>query len=162
MNTSPRPDAVDPDEAENTARAIAEWGVGYVVLTSVDRDDLPDGGASHFAHAVRRIKELNPSILVECLTPDFKGENEHIATLARSGLDVFAHNVETVPRLQRIVRDPRANYAQSLHVLRQAKRSTQAGEGRETLPGAASARGVYTKTSLMLGLGESVDEVKAW
>ena len=81
-------------------QAIAEWGVGYVVLTSVDRDDLPDGGAEHFARTVRTLKTLRPATLVECLTPDFRGDLGAVRNLAGSGLDVYAHNVETVDRLQ--------------------------------------------------------------
>ncbi len=80
------------------ARAVAEWGVGYVVLTSVDRDDMPDGGADHFARTVRTLKALRPDILVECLTPDFRGDLGAVKHLASSGLDVYAHNVETVER----------------------------------------------------------------
>jgi lipoic acid synthetase len=82
------------------AQAIAEWGVGYIVLTSVDRDDIPDGGAEHFARTVRTLKALRPDILVECLTPDFRGDLAAVRHLAGSGLDVYAHNVETVDRLQ--------------------------------------------------------------
>ena len=143
VNTSQAPPPVDENEAENTAEAIAQWGVGYVVLTSVDRDDLEDGGSSHFAKTVMRIKELKPSMLVECLTPDFRGDMDAVKKLARSGLDVYAHNIETVERLQRRVRDPRANYKQSMDVLVSAKEC-----------------GVYTKSSIMLGLGETVEEVK--
>jgi len=145
VNTARTPAAADPDEPENTARAIAAWGLGYVVLTSVDRDDMPDGGAEHFARTVRTLKALKPGLLVECLTPDFRGDLAAVAHLAGSGLDVFAHNVETVRRLQARVRDPRAGYEQSLAVLRAAK------EGRE---------GMVTKSSLMLGLGEREEEVK--
>ena len=79
---------------------MASWGVGYIVLTSVDRDDMLDGGAEHFAKTVRTLKELKPSILVECLTPDFRGDEDAVRHLARSGLDVYAHNLETVERLQ--------------------------------------------------------------
>ncbi|GIL68138.1 hypothetical protein Vafri_21410 [Volvox africanus] len=142
VNTARTPPPADPDEPANTAAAVASWGVGYVVLTSVDRDDMPDGGAEHFASTVRTLKELRPSILVECLTPDFRGDLEAVRHLARSGLDVYAHNVETVERLQRRVRDPRAGYMQTLAVLRAAKEC-----------------GVYTKSSIMLGLGEADDEV---
>uniref|UniRef100_A0A7S3R706 Lipoyl synthase, mitochondrial n=1 Tax=Dunaliella tertiolecta TaxID=3047 RepID=A0A7S3R706_DUNTE len=106
------------------------------------RDDLPDGGAEHFAKTVRIMKELKPSILVECLTSDFQGDMAAVRHLARSGLDVFAHNIETVASLQRRVRDPRANYRQSLEVLKTAKEC-----------------GVYTKSSIMLGLGETDDEI---
>ena len=81
-------------------QAIAEWGVGYIVLTSVDRDDMPDGGSEHFARTVRTLKQLKPSTLVECLTPDFRGDAAAVRNLASSGLDVFAHNIETVASLQ--------------------------------------------------------------
>jgi lipoate synthase len=195
---------------------VASWNVGYIVLTSVDRDDLPDGGASHFARTVQLIKAKKPSMLVECLTPDFQGDLTAVQMLARSGLDVYAHNIETVESLQvcisaiapamtacyitfcrdtakngakrrwccatepvwqctppshlarvagdggahrgprqppkscarnaaqRRVRDARASYAQSLAVLRAAKEA-----------------GVYTKSSVMLGLGEREHEVAA-
>jgi len=114
------------------------------VLTSVDRDDVPDQGASHFAATVRGLKRRAPSLLVECLTPDFRGEMNLVDEIATSGLDVYAHNVETVERLQRRVRDHRAGYSQSLQVLARAK---------------ATAPGLVTKTSLMLGLGETHDEI---
>jgi lipoic acid synthetase len=142
VNTSQAPPPLDPAEPANTAAAVADWGVGYVVLTSVDRDDLPDGGAGHFAATVRALKAARPELLVECLTPDFRGDLAAVRALASSGLDVFAHNLETVARLQPRVRDPRAGYFQSLDVLRAAK-----------------ACGVYTKSSLMLGLGETDDEI---
>lgn len=119
--------------------------MGYVVLTSVDRDDMPDGGADHFARTVKTLKALRPDILVECLTPDFRGDLAAVRHLARSGLDVFAHNVETVPRLQAAVRDRRANWEQSLAVLRAGK----------------AAGAAVTKTSIMLGCGETPDEVVA-
>lgn len=143
VNTARTPPPADPLEPEHTAQAVASWGVGYIVLTSVDRDDMPDGGAEHFARTVRTLKALKPSILVECLTPDFQGDMTAVAHLAGSGLDVFAHNIETVERLQRSVRDSRANYLQSLAVLRHAKETA----------------GVYTKSSIMLGLGETDDEI---
>ncbi|KAI8469480.1 MAG: hypothetical protein J3K34DRAFT_423738 [Monoraphidium minutum] len=143
VKTARAPPPPDPMEPANTAAAIASWGVGYVVLTSVDRDDLPDGGAEHYAETVRALKAARPSLLVECLTPDFAGDMAAVAHLASSGLDVFAHNIETVERLQRRVRDARAGYRQSLEVLKAAK----------------AAAGVYTKTSVMLGLGETDDEI---
>jgi lipoyl synthase len=149
VNTAAKPAPLDAHEPENTARAVASWGVGYVVLTSVDRDDLADGGAAHFARTVREMKRLKPSLLVECLTPDFSGDLEAVAELACSGLDVFAHNVETVARLQRRVRDPRANYMQTLTVLREAKRLARERGGQNLI----------TKTSIMLGLGETDDEI---
>ncbi|KAL5992718.1 Lipoyl synthase, chloroplastic [Asimina triloba] len=145
VKTSRNPAPPDPMEPENTARAIASWGVDYIVLTSVDRDDLPDGGSGHFALTVKAMKILKPEILVECLTSDFRGDLEAVTTLVCSGLDVFAHNIETVKRLQRIVRDPRAGYDQSLSVLKHAKLCKE---------------GMITKSSIMLGLGESDDEVK--
>ncbi|DBA80274.1 TPA: Lipoyl synthase, chloroplastic [Trebouxia sp. C0005] len=142
VNTARTPPPPDDMEPENTAHAIAEWGVGYIVLTSVDRDDIPDGGSEHFARTVRTLKQLKPEILVECLTPDFRGDMTAVRHLAQSGLDVFAHNIETVAGLQKRVRDPRAGYFQSLDVLKAAK-----------------ACGVYTKSSIMLGLGETHDEI---
>ncbi|CAM9141452.1 unnamed protein product [Hapterophycus canaliculatus] len=127
-------------------QAISRWGIDYVVLTSVDRDDLDDGGADHFATTVELIKAAKPDMLVECLVSDFRGDFAAVDRLATSGLDVYAHNVETVRRLQPYVRDNRAGYDQSLSVLERAK---VAGE----------AAGVYTKTSLMLGLGETEEEI---
>eukprot|EP00850_Spirogloea_muscicola_P005202 SM000023S07658 [mRNA] locus=s23:741241:743851:+ [translate_table: standard] len=143
--TSPSLAPPDPMEPENTARAIARWGVGYVVLTSVDRDDLPDGGSEHFARTVRTLKAEAPHILVECLVPDFRGDMDAVINVAQSGLDVFAHNIETVARLQRPVRDARANYEQSLAVLKAAKKCKL---------------GMVTKSSIMLGLGEKDEEVR--
>ncbi|KAI3513984.1 hypothetical protein L1887_12280 [Cichorium endivia] len=145
VKTSKNPAPPDPMEPQNTAEAIVSWGVDYIVLTSVDRDDLPDGGSGHFAETVKAMKKSKPEIMVECLTSDFRGDLEAVSMLANSGLDVFAHNIETVKRLQRIVRDPRAGYEQSLSVLKHAK---------------ASKEGMITKTSIMLGLGETDDEVK--
>ncbi|NXQ37258.1 LIAS protein, partial [Alaudala cheleensis] len=101
VKTARNPPPLDPQEPYNTARAIAAWGLDYVVLTSVDRDDMPDGGAEHFAKTVLHLKERNPKILVECLTPDFRGDLKAVEKVALSGLDVYAHNVETVPALQR-------------------------------------------------------------
>ncbi|XP_022138946.1 lipoyl synthase, chloroplastic [Momordica charantia] len=145
VKTSRNPAPPDPMEPINTAKAIASWGVDYIVLTSVDRDDIPDGGSGHFAQTVKAMKELKPEIMVECLTSDFRGDLNAVDTLVHSGLDVFAHNIETVKRLQRIVRDPRAGYDQSLSVLKHAKHSKL---------------GMITKTSIMLGLGETDDELK--
>uniref|UniRef100_A0A4W6BNR1 Lipoyl synthase, mitochondrial n=1 Tax=Lates calcarifer TaxID=8187 RepID=A0A4W6BNR1_LATCA len=128
----------------NTAKAIAAWGLDYVVLTSVDRDDIADGGAEHFAKTVSNLKERKPQILVECLTPDFRGDLAAVEKIALSGLDVYAHNVETVRELQRHVRDPRANFDQSLSVLKHAKKVNPT---------------VLTKTSIMLGLGETDQQI---
>lgn len=146
VKTSRKPPPLDPDEPVNTARAIAAWGLDYVVLTSVDRDDLPDGGAAHIAATVSELKRLRGSqLVVECLSPDFAGSHAGVDTLLRSGVDVFAHNLETVRRLTPAVRDPRAKYDQSLSCLRHAK---------------TTAPGVVTKSSLMLGLGEDDHEVE--
>ncbi|XP_048388644.1 lipoyl synthase, mitochondrial [Stegostoma tigrinum] len=146
VKTSRNPPPLDPDEPFNTANAIAEWNLDYVVLTSVDRDDLPDGGAKHFAATVSRLKERHSKIIVECLTPDFRGDLKAVETVALSGLDVYAHNVETVRELQRTVRDPRARFDQSLSVLKHAK---------EVKPC------LLSKTSIMLGLGETDAQVYA-
>ncbi|XP_004514720.1 lipoyl synthase 1, chloroplastic [Cicer arietinum] len=145
VKTSRNPAPPDPMEPENTAKAIASWGVDYIVITSVDRDDLPDGGSGHFAQTVKAMKNMKPEIMIECLTSDFRGDLKAVETLVHSGLDVFAHNIETVKRLQRIVRDPKAGYQQTLSVLNHAKLSKE---------------GMITKSSIMLGLGESDDEVK--
>jgi lipoic acid synthetase len=119
-----------------------------VVLTSVDRDDLPDGGAAHYAACIRAIKARNPATAVEALTPDFAGNMAAVATVVSAGLEVFAHNLETVRRLTPAVRDARAGYEQSLAVLAHAR------EVGASLPG-----GILTKSSLMLGLGETAEEV---
>jgi lipoic acid synthetase len=131
-------EALDPDEPSNVADAVAEIGLDYVVLTSVDRDDLPDQGATHFARTIEAIKDRAPGVLVEVLVPDFRGDLDLVDRILDAGPDVFAHNVETVERLQWPVRDRRAGYKQSLSVLEHA----------------ADAADAYTKTSLMLGLGE--------
>ncbi|CRH01646.1 lipoyl synthase, putative [Plasmodium relictum] len=144
IKTSPKPLPPDINEPFNTAKAICEWDINYVVLTSVDRDDLPDGGADHFAKTVELIKFSRSDILIECLVSDFQGNVDSIKRLSLSGLDVYAHNIETVKRLQKYVRDKRANYEQSLFVLKKAK---------EINPK------LYTKTSVMLGLGETKEEV---
>jgi lipoic acid synthetase len=133
---------LDPEEPTNVADAVAEIGLDYVVLTSVDRDDLDDQGAEHFAETIREIKRRDPSILVEALTPDFQGEMALVDTVAEAGADVLAHNVETVERLQWPVRDRRAGYEQSLRVLERY------AEGD-----------AYAKTSIMLGVGEYDHEV---
>ena len=135
---------LDPEEPANTARAVELMGLKYVVITSVDRDDLADGGAGHYASVVQEIKKLNPSTAVEALTPDFNGVEAHVELVVDSGLDVFAQNVETVERLTYPVRDPRASYEQTIGVLRHAKQHRA---------------DVLTKTSLMLGLGERDNEI---
>ena len=137
---------LDPDEPIHAARSVRLMGLRYVVLTSVDRDDLADGGAGHYASCIRAIKSLNPHTAVEALTPDFAGQLDAVETVVTSGLEVFAQNLETVRRLTYEVRDPRAGYEQTLSVLEHAKRR---GDG------------ILTKSSLMLGLGESDDEIRA-
>jgi lipoyl synthase len=135
---------LDPQEPAHSARTVQLMRLKYVVLTSVNRDDLADGGAAHFAACVREIKQLNPGTAVEALTPDFQGVLADVQTVVSSGLDVFAQNVETVRRLTHPVRDARAGYQQTLNVLAHAKRVRPE---------------VLTKTSLMLGLGETDEEI---
>ncbi|KAF8475834.1 Lipoic acid synthetase-like protein [Kalaharituber pfeilii] len=144
VKTSRRPPPLDPQEPEKTAEALRRWGLGYVVLTSVDRDDLPDGGAAHFAKTISLIKQKAPEILVEALTGDFAGNLDMVDQVAHSGLDVYAHNVETVEELTPFVRDPRAGFRQSLRVLEHAKRTKPS---------------LITKTSIMLGLGETDSQI---
>jgi len=136
---------LDHDEPMNTAKAVQKMGLKYVVLTSVNRDDLPDGGAQHFANTVKLIKELNPKTAVEALTPDFKGLKSSIDTLVNCGLEVFAQNIETVERLTHQVRDIRAGYQQTLDVLSESKKINP---------------DVLTKTSIIVGLGETDSEIE--
>ncbi len=135
---------LDPQEPLNTARSVELMDLKYIVITSVDRDDLEDGGAAHYAACVKAIKELRPQTAVEALTPDFDGREELVELVVDSGLEVFAQNVETVRRLTHPVRDPRAGYEQTIEVLRHAKKHRPS---------------VLTKTSLMLGLGELESEI---
>src|SRR5688572_21031246 len=135
---------LDEEEPENTARSVELMKLKYIVLTSVNRDDLPDGGAGHYAAAIRAIKRRTPHVAVEALTPDFQGVMQDVETVVDSGLEVFAQNVETVRRLTHPVRDPRASYEQTLAVLAHAKKHRP---------------DVLTKTSLMLGLGETDEEI---
>ncbi|MGQ4880266.1 lipoyl synthase [Billgrantia sp. LNSP4103-1] len=137
---------LDSEEPANTAKSVELMGLRYVVLTSVDRDDLPDGGASHYAECIRAIKSNTPAVVVEALTPDFDGDPAAIERVIDAGLEVFAQNVETVERLTHDVRDPRAGYRKTLDVLAHAKRHRPE---------------VLTKTSLMLGLGETDEEILA-
>src|SRR5215831_4013225 len=135
---------LDPDEPINSARTVELMKLKYVVLTSVDRDDLPDGGASHYAACVRAIRRRNPDTAVEALTPDFQGVLRDVSTVVDSGIEVFAQNIETVRRLTHPVRDPRAGYEQTLRVLAHAK---------------SHSPRILTKSSLMLGLGETDAEI---
>jgi lipoic acid synthetase len=135
---------VDKDEPTRAADAIAELKLNYIVVTSVDRDDLPDGGAEIFAETVCQIKAKSPRTLVEILTPDFRGVMENIRTVVESKPDVFGQNIETVRRLTHVLRDRRAGYDQTLHVLRAVK---------EMDPG------MRTKSSILVGMGETPEEV---
>ena len=144
VNTGNPEGFVDPREPENTGRALAGLDLAYVVVTMVDRDDLLDGGAAHVAQTIRRIKHYAPELLVETLLGDFQGVRRDVETVVKDGApDVFAHNVEVVPRLQRPTRDARCSWERSVDVLKWAK---EAGAG-------------VTKSSLMVGLGETEDEV---
>jgi lipoic acid synthetase len=140
-----KPVLLDPEEPRNVALSVKDLGLQHIVVTSVDRDDLPDGGSEHFAKTVFWIKSLNPGIRVEVLIPDFKGDHRAVETLVRSGIHILNHNVETVPRLYKKVR-PGSVYQRSLDVLKAAK-SIRAE--------------VLTKSGLMLGVGETMDEVMA-
>lgn len=138
-----RPEPPDPSEPYRVALAVRELGLRYVTLTSVTRDDLPDGGASHFARTIRAVKRLSPGTIVEALIPDFGGRASLVRMVVESGADVLAHNIETVRRLTPMVRDPRAGYEKSLRVLRAAKEA-----------------GAVTKSSILVGLGETMEEVE--
>lgn len=137
--------AIDPFEPEKVAYSISQMSLKYVVITSVDRDDLPDQGADHFGRTVETIKKLDPKLIVEILTPDFRGERDCVNRVTDAKPDVFAHNIETVERLTPSVRDPRATYRQSLRVLEMVKERDPER---------------YTKSSIMLGLGETDDEIR--
>jgi lipoic acid synthetase len=136
------PAAFDPHEPRRVAQAVRDMGLKFAVLTSVARDDLPDGGAFVFAESIREIRRLCPGVGVEVLIPDLRGEDEHLDTVFEARPDVLNHNIETVRRLQRLVR-PSASYERSLYVLERA-----------------SKQGLVAKSGLMLGLGETNDEVK--
>lgn len=146
VNTGNPKGWLDAQEPDNVARSVQLMNLRYVVLTSVNRDDLPDGGAAHYAACVQRVKEVNPDTAVEALTPDFLGALDAVETVLDSGVAVFAQNIETVQRLTHPVRDPRAGYEQTLAVLAHAK---------------SYRPEVLSKTSLMLGLGETEDEILA-
>jgi lipoyl synthase len=135
---------LDQLEPESIAFALSQMGLTYVVLTSVDRDDLPDGGASHFAKTIKLVKERNPGILVEVLIPDFQGDLDALRQVVDASPDVIAHNIETTMSLTSRVRDPRAHYWQSLSVLRNVKKLDPH---------------IYSKSSIMVGLGETEEEV---
>jgi lipoic acid synthetase len=136
---------LDDEEPQNSARTVQLMKLKYIVLTSVNRDDLRDGGAAHIANCVRAIKELNPATAIEALVPDFQGMHSSVETVVDSGIEVFAQNIETVERLTHPVRDPRAGYSQTLDVLAHAK---------------THRRNVLTKSSIILGLGEQDGEIQ--
>jgi lipoic acid synthetase len=139
-----RPDPVDAQEPEHLAQAVARIGLKHVVITSVDRDDLPDGGADHYAHVINELRQRQPELTIEILTPDFQRKPAScLETVIRARPDVFNHNIETVPRLYRSVR-PAARYYTSLRLLQRAKELDST---------------MITKSGIMLGLGESRDEV---
>ena len=140
---SGKPDKLDPHEPENVAKSIIKLGLKHVVITSVDRDDLEDGGANHFAECIRRIRKMNAEITVEVLTPDFLGKPGCVEIVAEAFPDVFNHNVETIPRLYASIR-PKARYFNSLHILKIVK---------EKYPN------IFTKSGMMVGLGETKGEV---
>ena len=140
-----RPQPPDPDEPRNIAEAVRKLGLKHAVITSVTRDDLPDGGAGHFAAVVRLLREELPGLIIEVLTPDFKGSEDSLRSVIEAGPHIFNHNLETVPRLYKTVR-PQAIYERSLAVLKKAKYLDA---------------GVYTKSGIMVGLGETEDEVLA-
>jgi lipoyl synthase len=135
---------IDKDEPKKLAQAIKEWNLTYVVITSVDRDDLPDQGAEHFANCIKEIKKQHPNVIVEVLIPDFRGDINCLKTIIAAEPEVIAHNIETVRSLQRQVRDIRANYEQSLEVLKNVK---------------TCSPNTFTKSSIMLGFGENDKEV---
>lgn len=138
----PRP--LDPDEPRRLAEAAAQMGLKYVIVTSVDRDDLPDGGAGHFAQVIRAIRERLPDCVIEVLTPDFKNKPHGAESVTAAAPDVFNHNMETVPRLYPTIR-PGARYFTSLRLLQQVKELQPA---------------VFTKSGLMVGLGETDEEIE--
>jgi len=146
VKTMAKPPPPDPEEPEHLAEALSTLNLRYVVITSVARDDLKDGGAGHFADCVKSIRKRNPELLIETLIPDFRADESAMEMLTDSKPDVISHNIETIERLTPRVRDLRANYAQSLEVLKQAH---EISDGR-----------IITKSGMMVGLGETKDEVK--
>lgn len=136
---------LDVEEPENSAESVKLMGLKYIVFTSVDRDDLDDGGAHHYAECVKAVKRQNPDTNVEVLTPDFNGNLKALEEVLDSGIVVFAQNIETVKRLTHPVRDPRASYETTIKLLEHAKKYRP---------------DILTKTSLMLGLGETDEEIK--
>ena len=147
VKTSKTPSPLNMEEPANVAATVSKWGLDYIVLTTVDRDDLPDQGANHIAKTIRKIKRTSPELLLEALVGDFRGHRDLVQLVAETDLNVYAHNIETVERLNPVVRDRRAGYQQSLSVLEHAK-------------SIGGSRGMLTKSSIMLGLGESDREIE--
>lgn len=139
-----RPEALDPMEPEHVAKAVADLGLKYAVITSVTRDDLPDGGAGHFARCIEEIRKISPATKIEILTPDFKGEKEALDIIIKAHPDVFNHNIETVEAVFKTAR-PQGNYRTSLEVLKYIKENSD----------------IKTKSGLMIGLGETFDQIEA-
>lgn len=145
VKTALKPQPLDPKEPENLVKALNDWELNYIVLTSVDRDDLPDGGATHLAKCIRAVKSAYPSLKVEILIPDFQGKNKDILKIIKAKPDVIAHNIETIRRLTPIIRDRRATYDQSLKVLKVIKQYDMR---------------IFTKSSIMVGFSENPEEVR--
>ncbi len=145
VKTSARPLPLDKNEPKKLADAVSRLKLGYIVITSVNRDDLNDEGSMHFAECIKEIKKAGPKIIVEVLIPDFNGKISLLKNIVDAEPDVIAHNIETVESLQRQIRDPRANYSQSLSVLENVKKLN---------------KNIFTKSSIMLGLGETEEEIK--
>lgn len=139
-----KPQQLDPNEPRHLADAISKLDLDYAVITCVDRDDVPDGGASHFAECISHLRKANPKLLVEILVSDFQGDKTAAQKVIDAAPHVYGHNIETVKRLQKSVRDHRANYEQSLGVLAYVKKV---------------APQMYTKSAIMVGLGETPEEV---
>jgi len=146
VKTTAKPPPLDKDEPKTLAEAIATLDLRYIVITSVTRDDLPDGGASHFAECVREIKKLKPELIVETLIPDLNADRDALSVLVEAKPDVISHNIETVERLTPVIRDRRADYRKSLDVLRSIRE--------------LSSGKIITKSGLMVGFGEKEDEVE--
>ena len=144
VKTAMKPGALDPEEPAHLAASIAEMALDYVVITSVDRDDLPDQGSMHFAKCINEIRIRDPSLKIEVLIPDFQGNKEFLKNIVDAKPDVIAHNIETVERLTPTVRDRRAKYRQSINVLKHVKDLDPT---------------IYTKSALMVGLGEKPQEI---
>ena len=138
-----RPEALDPLEPEHVAKAVADLGLKYSVITSVTRDDLPDGGAGHFARCIEEIRKISPATKIEILTPDFKGEKEALDIIIKAHPDVFNHNIETVEAVFKTAR-PQGNYRTSLEVLKYIKENSD----------------IKTKSGLMIGLGETFEDIE--